>query len=140
MPEAHFDGSWQVCAGIEINPAGIAAARANLELNKAVFQQSKNVSCIFHQGTASDIFDRVQEFPRDKTAVVIDPPRKGCDDEFIRQLLAFAPKRIVYASCDPATQARDAAKILQGSAQVVESQSPSEPQQPDAHATLRRAR
>jgi hypothetical protein len=35
------------------------------------------------------------------TAVVIDPPRKGCSEEFLDQLLDFAPARVVYVSCDP---------------------------------------
>ena len=39
--------------------------------------------------------------------MVIDPPRKGCDEDFLRQLLAFGPARVVYVSCDPATQMRD---------------------------------
>ena len=35
------------------------------------------------------------EFPAVKTTVLIDPPRKGCDEPFLKQLLAFAPARIV---------------------------------------------
>lgn len=41
--------------------------------------------------------------------MVIDPPRKGCTPEFLQQLIAFAPRRVVYVSCDPATQVRDLA-------------------------------
>jgi len=41
--------------------------------------------------------------------VVIDPPRKGCTPEFLAQLIAFGPRRVVYVSCDPATQVRDLA-------------------------------
>jgi 23S rRNA (uracil1939-C5)-methyltransferase/tRNA (uracil-5-)-methyltransferase len=39
--------------------------------------------------------------------VVIDPPRKGCDEAFLAQLDAFSPRRIIYVSCAPDTQARD---------------------------------
>ena len=39
--------------------------------------------------------------------VVVDPPRKGCDAVLLDTLVAMAPKRIVYVSCDPATLARD---------------------------------
>ena len=39
--------------------------------------------------------------------MVIDPPRKGCDEAFLGQLFAFAPRAVVYVSCDPATQMRD---------------------------------
>ena len=41
------------------------------------------------------------------TAVIIDPPRKGSDESFLRQLFAYAPRAVVYVSCDPATQMRD---------------------------------
>jgi tRNA/tmRNA/rRNA uracil-C5-methylase (TrmA/RlmC/RlmD family) len=43
--------------------------------------------------------------------MIIDPPRKGCGDDFLRQLVAFAPRTIVYVSCNPETQARDVAAL-----------------------------
>ena len=46
--------------------------------------------------------------------MVIDPPRKGCDADFREQLLAYAPARLVYVSCDPATQARDIKAFIAG--------------------------
>ncbi|MCR5717057.1 MAG: 23S rRNA (uracil(1939)-C(5))-methyltransferase RlmD, partial [Lachnospiraceae bacterium] len=45
--------------------------------------------------------------------IVVDPPRKGCDEACLNTILQMAPKRVVYVSCDPATLARDA-KILCG--------------------------
>ena len=39
--------------------------------------------------------------------MVIDPPRKGCDEAFLSQLFSFGPRAVVYVSCDPATQMRD---------------------------------
>jgi len=44
--------------------------------------------------------------------IVVDPPRKGCDEAFLRAAAGVAPKRIVYVSCNAGTQARDA-KILE---------------------------
>jgi 23S rRNA (uracil1939-C5)-methyltransferase/tRNA (uracil-5-)-methyltransferase len=54
----------------------------------------------------------VREFPKSTTTVVIDPPRKGCSEEFLKQLYQFSPERVVYMSCDPSTQARDAEGIV----------------------------
>ena len=39
--------------------------------------------------------------------MVIDPPRKGCDEAFLSQLFEYGPRTVVYVSCDPATQMRD---------------------------------
>ena len=44
-------------------------------------------------------------------AVIVDPPRKGCGDDFLTQLIAFAPRTVVYVSCNPETQARDIATL-----------------------------
>ena len=53
-------------------------------------------------------------FPPNETVVVIDPPRKGCDPDFLRQLLNYAPKRVVYVSCNVHTQARDVGFLVEG--------------------------
>ncbi len=53
--------------------------------------------------------------PPANTVVVIDPPRKGCDAEFIGQLLKFRPQLIVYVSCNVNTQARDVGMIIEQS-------------------------
>jgi tRNA (uracil-5-)-methyltransferase len=98
---AHFEK----VTGIEINDKAIAEATANAEANEIS-------NCDFLAASAENIFDVIPDFPRDQTAVVLDPPRKGCSDEFLKQLYQFAPQRIVYMSCDPTTQARDAAGIL----------------------------
>jgi len=39
--------------------------------------------------------------------IVVDPPRKGCDEVFLQAMVDMTPKRIVYVSCNPSTLARD---------------------------------
>jgi tRNA/tmRNA/rRNA uracil-C5-methylase (TrmA/RlmC/RlmD family) len=89
--------------GVEISEQSIHWAKHNANLNKLA-----NVD--FLEGKAEAVFDTIT-LDASQTAVVIDPPRKGCDDLFITQLLQFSPARIVYVSCNPATQMRDLAKL-----------------------------
>lgn len=91
--------------GIEINDMAIAEATANA-------QQNKIENCEFLAASAENIFSVISDFPRDTSVVVLDPPRKGCSEDFLSQLKEFAPKRVVYMSCDPTTQARDATFIV----------------------------
>lgn len=44
--------------------------------------------------------------------MIIDPPRAGCDAAFLEQLVSFSPKKLVYVSCGPDTQARDLAFLV----------------------------
>jgi tRNA (uracil-5-)-methyltransferase len=94
-------------AGIELSADSIKFATRNAQLNNI-----PTGKCSFRAGDAADIFAAVAEFPPDKTVLVIDPPRKGCDENFIRQLLAFRPQTAVYVSCNVHTQARDVGAIL----------------------------
>ena len=90
--------------GIEISREGFEWARANALLNKIDNAE-------FLLGDASTIFEEL-ESRRQNCSLVIDPPRKGCDEDFLKQTLAFRPERIIYVSCEPATQARDVGKLL----------------------------
>jgi len=94
-------------AGIELSQSSIASAKENAELNGIPKDKIR-----FLAGEASDIFATVRGFPSERTAVVIDPPRKGCDEAFIKQLLGFRPAVVVYVSCNVHTQARDIGKIV----------------------------
>lgn len=85
--------------GIEISESSIDWAKRNADQNDIA-------NCRFIQGDATNIFAEVT-FNPSKTAVVIDPPRKGSSPEFLDQLIAFGPRRVVYVSCNPATQIRD---------------------------------
>lgn len=90
--------------GVEVSEDAVAKATENAAANGLA-------NCGFVAGSSEVIFGKV-DFPPDETALIIDPPRKGCDEAFISQLLAFAPRRVVYVSCGPDTQARDLQKIL----------------------------
>lgn len=90
-------------SGIELSEGAIQLAQHNAESNDV-----KNIK--FVTGSAEKIFEKIEYNPNE-TSVVIDPPRSGCSEDFIDQLLKFAPKKIVYVSCAPDTQARDV-KIL----------------------------
>lgn len=54
-----------------------------------------------------------REWMRHPDVIVVDPPRKGCDEKCLETMVAMQPERIVYVSCDPATLARDL-KVLCG--------------------------
>ena len=61
-------------------------------------------------GRAEDVMN---ELPGGYDAIVLDPPRSGCD-AVLNKILAFRPKRVVYVSCNPATLARDAKTLKEG--------------------------
>ncbi|MGB9741836.1 MAG: 23S rRNA (uracil(1939)-C(5))-methyltransferase RlmD [bacterium] len=82
--------------GIEINPAAINDARFNAEFNRI-----KNVQ--FIQGDVEQLLPRIKE----ADTVILDPPRKGCTPETLKEILRLKPGKIVYVSCNPATLARD---------------------------------
>jgi 23S rRNA (uracil1939-C5)-methyltransferase/tRNA (uracil-5-)-methyltransferase len=101
-------------AGVEVSERAVELARLNAELNNV-----NNVE--FLLGSAESIFKSL-EFPCELSTVLMDPPRKGSDPMFIQQLLDFSPRRIVYVSCGPDTQARDLALLLDGPYKVVDIQ------------------
>ncbi|MEN9975026.1 MAG: hypothetical protein RLZZ282_1032 [Verrucomicrobiota bacterium] len=107
----HFD---QV-AGVEVSETSCEWARKNARSNAIT-------NATFLTSSAEAIFAQIA-FPASETAVVIDPPRKGCTPEFLEQLVKFAPARVVYVSCDPATQVRDL-KLLGSGGYVLEDVQP----------------
>lgn len=95
--------------GIDISSSSIASASLNASLNSIS-------NATFTTGDAANIFaEAKQKYGNgDECVVVIDPPRKGCDEGFLRQLLAFKPARVVYVSCNVHTQARDVGVLVKG--------------------------
>ncbi|MCF7689614.1 MAG: class I SAM-dependent RNA methyltransferase [Cephaloticoccus sp.] len=91
-------------AGVEISMSSIVFAQENATTNGIG-------NATFLASDAAAIFGDL-DFPAGETAVIIDPPRKGCDAAFVQQLIAYGPRTVVYVSCDPATQMRDLAGFL----------------------------
>lgn len=94
--------------GIDIADKSITSARTNARLNGLAPE-----NCTFLAADARALFASVK-FPAAETAVVLDPPRKGCDADFLGQLLRFGPRRVVYVSCNVHTQARDVGVLVRG--------------------------
>ena len=89
--------------GVEIVPQAIADAKKNAALNDI-----KNVD--FFVGKAEEVYPSyVSEHKEEAKAevIVVDPPRKGCEESLLSTIVSMAPERIVYVSCDSATLARD---------------------------------
>ena len=87
--------------GIEIVPQAILDAEENARRNGV-----ENVE--FHAAAAEKLLPQLVEKGLRPQVVVLDPPRKGCEEAVLAAIAQAAPERVVYVSCDPATLARDA--------------------------------
>jgi 23S rRNA (uracil1939-C5)-methyltransferase/tRNA (uracil-5-)-methyltransferase len=92
--------------GVEVSETSVRWARENAARNG-------RDNCDFLAADAGAVFAGVP-FGGAETAVIVDPPRKGCSPAFLEQLAAFAPRTIVYVSCNPETQVRDVAALASG--------------------------
>ncbi|KAK4063236.1 uncharacterized protein Triagg1_9621 [Trichoderma aggressivum f. europaeum] len=99
---------FQHSTGIDIAADSIASARQNAALNGLGEDR-----CKFIAADARELFKSVAYHP-DHTTVILDPPRKGCDADFLGQLRRFGPRRVVYVSCNVHTQARDVGVLVRG--------------------------
>ena len=93
--------------GVEIVPQAIEDARRNAKINGM-----ENVT--FFVGKAEEVLPK--EYEENKVyakVIVVDPPRKGCDETLLKTIYEMQPERVVYVSCNPATLARDL-KVLAG--------------------------
>ncbi len=87
--------------GVEIVPEAIEDARRNAKLNGIDNAE-------FFVGKAEEVVPRMyKEYGLGADVVVVDPPRKGCDEKLLETMISMSPERIVYVSCDSATLARD---------------------------------
>lgn len=86
--------------GIELNAEAVRDANANAKRN-----HMDNIR--FVQGDAGKFMEGMADREEQVDVVFMDPPRSGSDEAFLKSLLVLAPKKIVYISCNPETQARD---------------------------------
>ncbi len=103
--------------GVEIVPQAIEDAKNNAKLNGI-----ENAE--FFVGKAEEVLPRFYENLKEGDAmltpdvIVVDPPRKGCDQACLDTMLKMQPKRIVYVSCDSATLARDLRILCDGGYEI----------------------
>lgn len=119
--------------GVEVIPQAIEDARENARrngINNAEFfvGKAEEVLPAFYAGNGGCGSLEIAEANEDKSrgeilareqmrhpdVIVVDPPRKGCDEKCLETMLAMKPERIVYVSCDPATLARDLKILCEG--------------------------
>ena len=94
--------------GVEIVPQAIEDARRNAKINGIE-------NARFYVGKAEEVLPKYYEnYAKEHSGehahadvIVVDPPRKGCEESLLRTMVDMEPERIVYVSCDSATLARD---------------------------------
>ncbi|WP_042275965.1 23S rRNA (uracil(1939)-C(5))-methyltransferase RlmD [[Clostridium] dakarense] len=86
--------------GIEIVEDAIKDAKINAKLNNL-----DNVE--FYVGKAEEVVPKMYKEGKTANVVVVDPPRKGCDEKVLDTIISMKPDRVVYVSCNPSTLARD---------------------------------
>ncbi|MFD2446617.1 23S rRNA (uracil(1939)-C(5))-methyltransferase RlmD [Bacillus sp. CGMCC 1.16607] len=101
--------------GVEIVPEAIEDANRNAELNGI-----SNVE--FAVGQAEVVIPKWYKEGNKADVLVVDPPRKGCDEALLQTIIAMKPKKVVYVSCNPATLARDLRILEDGGYQTLEVQ------------------
>jgi 23S rRNA (uracil1939-C5)-methyltransferase len=93
--------------GVEIVPQAIEDAKKNAELNGITNAQ-------FEAGKAEEVIPAWHKQGIRPDVIVVDPPRKGCDDALLKTILEMKPKKVVYVSCNPGTLARDLRTLEDG--------------------------
>ncbi|MGJ8694888.1 MAG: class I SAM-dependent RNA methyltransferase [Verrucomicrobiaceae bacterium] len=96
--------------GIEVSETSADWARRNARTNGI-----ENAE--FIAASAEQLFSGIP-FKAKETSVIIDPPRKGCSEDFLKQLFHYGPSKVVYISCNPSTQMRDLKSFLEKGYQI----------------------
>ncbi|WP_342488856.1 23S rRNA (uracil(1939)-C(5))-methyltransferase RlmD [Cytobacillus sp. FSL W7-1323] len=101
--------------GVEIVPEAIEDAKRNAELNNIT-------NANFAVGKAEEVIPAWYEKGHKADVLVVDPPRKGCDEALLQTIIDMKPKKVVYVSCNPGTLARDLRVLEDGGYRTVEVQ------------------
>ena len=101
--------------GIEIVEDAIKDAKINAKLNNL-----NNVE--FYVGKAEEVVPKMYSEGKTANVVMVDPPRKGCDEKVLDTIVSMQPDRVVYVSCNPSTLARDLAYLDERGYKCVEIQ------------------
>lgn len=101
-----------------VGTIGLSVARDKkltlVEVDKSAYQELMNNTNGLPDITAIlDKSENVTNYIEPDSTVILDPPRAGCDKKLISKLLEIRPKKVVYLSCNPATQARDIKMLLE---------------------------
>jgi len=100
--------------GVEIVPQAIEDAKENAKINHITNAE-------FYVGKAEEVLpEQYEKHGVYADVIVVDPPRKGCDEVTLQTMLTMKPKRIVYVSCDSATLARDLRILCDGGYELCE--------------------
>ncbi|MEG1602810.1 MAG: 23S rRNA (uracil(1939)-C(5))-methyltransferase RlmD [Cloacibacillus sp.] len=109
-----YSGTGSLTVFLAANGAAVTAVESWLPAAKYIKTNAEQngITTITHKAAqAEDIAEELSRGSYD--TVVVDPPRTGCDEKVIAAIIKISPKRVVYVSCNPATLARDAAKLAQ---------------------------
>ena len=101
--------------GVEVVHEAIEDAKRNAELNGI-----DNVE--FAVGKAEDVITEWYKQGNKADVLVVDPPRKGCDEILLQTIIDMKPEKVVYVSCNPATLARDLRLLEDGGYKTLEVQ------------------
>ncbi|KON85592.1 RNA methyltransferase [Sporosarcina globispora] len=101
--------------GVEIVPEAIEDAKRNADLNGMT-------NALFAVGKAEEVIPDWYKKGNTADVLVVDPPRKGCDEALLQTILSMKPKKVVYVSCNPGTLARDLRILEDGGYRTIEVQ------------------
>ncbi|AZU60262.1 23S rRNA (uracil(1939)-C(5))-methyltransferase RlmD [Neobacillus mesonae] len=101
--------------GVEVVPEAIEDARRNAKLNGMTNLE-------FAVGEAETVITKWYKEGNSADVLVVDPPRKGCDEALLQTIIEMKPEKVVYVSCNPATLARDLRILEDGGYKTLEVQ------------------